>query len=65
VRYKSIEFNYFTRGMGFTSQANQISHTLPTTRHRCKLDAWALEQSRRVGHHPLMTPKRVFIKWVY
>jgi len=25
-------------GMGFKSRANQISHTLPTTRHRCNLD---------------------------
>jgi len=24
--------------MGFKSRADQISHTLPTTRHRCNLD---------------------------
>jgi len=30
-------------------RANQISHTLPTTRHRCNLDVWALAQSRGDG----------------
>jgi len=28
--------------MGFISLADQIFHTLPTTRHRCNLDVWAL-----------------------
>jgi len=26
----------------FKSRADQISHTLPTTRHRCNLEVWAL-----------------------
>jgi len=29
-------------GMGFISRADQISHTLPTTRHRCNLDCMGL-----------------------
>jgi len=29
-------------GMGFKSQANHISHTLPTTRHGCNLDCMGL-----------------------
>jgi len=28
-------------GIGFKYQANQIFHTLPTTRHRCNLDVWS------------------------
>jgi len=32
---------------------------LPTSRHRCNLDVWALAQSRRDGHGSLVTPKRV------
>jgi len=42
--------------MGFKSQADQISHTLPNTRHRCNLDVWALAQSRGDGHRSLVTP---------
>jgi len=29
-------------GMGFKSQADQISHTMPTIRHRCNLDCVGL-----------------------
>jgi len=47
------------RGMGFNPPADQISHTLPTTRHRCNVDVWAQEQSCGVGHHSLVTPERV------
>jgi len=36
-----------------------ISHTLPTTRHRCNLEVWALAQSRGDGHHSLVTPETV------
>jgi len=32
---------------------------LPTTRHRCNLEVWALTQSRGDGHHSLVTPERV------
>jgi len=46
-----------TGGMGSKSRANQISHTLPTTRHRCNLDVWALVQSRGDGHRSLVTPE--------
>jgi len=28
------------RGMGFNFQADQIFHTLPITRHRCKFEVW-------------------------
>jgi len=41
------------------SRADQISHTLPTTRHRCNIDVWALVQSRGVGRRSLVTPERV------
>jgi len=29
-------------GMGFKSRADQFSHTLPTTRHRCNFDCVGL-----------------------
>jgi len=32
---------------------------LPTTRHRCNLDVWALAQSREDGYRSLATPERV------
>jgi len=32
---------------------------LPTTRHSCNLDVWALMQSRGDGHRSLVTPKRI------
>jgi len=35
-------------GTGFRSRADQIYHTLPTTRHRCNLDCVGLsEKSQR------------------
>jgi len=43
----------------FKSRADQISHTLPTTRHRSDLDAWAQTQSRGDEHRSLVTPERV------
>jgi len=46
-------------GMGFKFRANQISHTLSTTRHRCNLDVWALAQRRGDRHRSLVTPERV------
>jgi len=36
---------------------------LPTTRHRCNLDVWALMQSRRDGQHSLVTPERVLSEY--
>jgi len=45
-------------GMGFKSRADQISHCLPATCHRCNLDVWALAQSREDGHRSLVTPER-------
>jgi len=50
-------------GMGFISRADQISHMLPMTRHRCNLVVWALAQSRRDGHRSLVTPKRVLSEY--
>jgi len=50
-------------GMGFKSRADQISHTLPTTRHRCNLDVGALAQSRGDGHRSLVTPERVLSEY--
>jgi len=46
--------------MGFKSRADQISHTLATTRHRLNLDVWAMAQSRGDGHRSLVTPERVW-----
>jgi len=46
-------------GIGFKSRANEISRTLPTTRHRFNLEVWALAQSCGDGHRLLMTPERV------
>jgi len=34
-----------------------------TTHTRCKLDVWAQAQSRRVGHHSLVTPERVLSEY--
>jgi len=45
--------------MGFKFRSDQISHTLPTTRHRCSLNVWALAQSRVDGHRSLVTPERI------
>jgi len=50
-------------GMGFKFQADQISHTLPTTRHCCNLDVWALAQSRGDEHCSLVTPERVISEY--
>jgi len=36
---------------------------LPTTRHRCNLDVWALMQRRGYGHHSLVTPERVLSEY--
>jgi len=36
---------------------------LPTIRHRCNLDVWALPQSRGDGDHSLVTPERVLSKY--
>jgi len=38
---------------------HSLLDTLPTTRHRCNLDVWALAQSRGDGHRSLVTPERV------
>jgi len=51
------------RGKEFKSRANQIYHTLPTTRHRCNLEVWTLAQSRRDKHRSLVTPKRLLSKY--
>jgi len=50
-------------GMGFISRADQISHTLPTTRHRCNLDVCALAQSCGDGHRSIVTPERVLSEY--
>jgi len=50
-------------GMGFKYQADQISHTLPTIRHRYNLDVWTLAQSRGDEHRLLVTPKRVLSEY--
>jgi len=51
------------QGMGFISRADQISHTLPTTRYRCNLEVWALAQSHGDGHRLLVTPERVLSEY--
>jgi len=42
---------------------SQISHTLPTTRHRCNPDVWALAQDRGDGHRSLVTPEKVLSEY--
>jgi len=37
-------------GVQIKSRGDQISHTLPTTRHRCNLEVWALAQNRGDRH---------------
>jgi len=57
-----VRGSLLVREMGFKSRADQISHTLPTTHHRCKLttfEVWALAQSRGDGHRSLVTSERV------
>jgi len=49
--------------MGFKFRVDQISHTLPTTRHRCNFDVWALAQGCGVGHRSLVTLKRVLSEY--
>jgi len=48
---------------GVQTRADQISDTLPTIRHRCNIDVWAQAQSRRDGHHSLVTPDRVLSEY--
>jgi len=36
---------------------------LPTTRHRCNLDVWALAQCRGDGHRSLVTSERVLSEY--
>jgi len=36
---------------------------LPTTRHRCNLDVWALARNRVDGHRSLVTPERVLSEY--
>jgi len=49
--------------MGFKYRADKISYTLPTTRHRCIFEVWALAQSHGDGHRSLVTPKRILSKY--
>jgi len=51
-------------GMGFKYRADQISHTLPTTRHRCNLDCVDLGAKLR-RWAPLTRDTRKGIKRVY
>jgi len=48
---------------GFQSQADHISHRLPTTCHRCNFKEWALAQSRGDGHRSLVTPEKVLSEY--
>jgi len=50
-------------GTGFKSRVDQIFHPLPTTRHHCNRDVWALAQSRGDGHLLLVTPERVLSEY--
>jgi len=46
-----------------SESCHQISHTLPTTRHCCNLDVWALAQSRGNAHCSLVTPEMVLSEY--
>jgi len=50
-------------GMGFKPAADQTFYTLPSIRHCCNLDVWALAQSRGDGHRSLVTPERVLSEY--
>jgi len=50
-------------GMGFKSRADQISHTLPTTRHRCNIECVGLGVKPR-SWAPLIRDTRKGIKLV-
>jgi len=51
--------------MEYKFRADQISHTLPTTRlsSPLHLDVWVLLQSRRDGHRSLVTPEKVLSEY--
>jgi len=49
--------------IGFKSRADQISLSLPTTRHRCNFEVWALVQYRRDGHRSLVTLERLLSEY--
>jgi len=51
--------------MGFKSRADQISHTLPTTRHRCKLEVRVLVQDHGDTCEPLTRDSRKGIEEYY
>jgi len=53
----------FQRLSNLPHVANQIFHTLPTTRHRCNLKVWSLAQSRGDGHLSLVTPEKVLSEY--
>jgi len=36
---------------------------LPTIRHRCNFDVWALAQGRGVGHRSLVTTEKLLSKY--
>jgi len=46
------------KGMGFKSQADKISHTLPATRHCCYLEVWVLAQRKLAPFTHSWHPKR-------
>jgi len=49
--------------MGFKFRADQLSDTLPTTRHRHSLDVWAQAQNLGVWYYSLVTPERVLSEY--
>jgi len=48
--------------MGFKSRADQISHMLPTTRHRCNLEVW-WRKATEMGTAHLWHLKRVLSEY--
>jgi len=49
--------------MGFKSQLDQISYTLPTSRDRCYFEVWALAQSCGVAHRSIVTLERILSEY--
>jgi len=49
--------------MEFKFRDDKISHTLPTTRHRCNLKVWALAQSLGDGHRSLVKLERLLSEY--
>jgi len=58
-RHKLQDVCCWCRRYGIQIPSRLNLNTLPTTRHRCNIDVWALVQCCRDGHRSLVTPEKV------